>query len=692
VLVPLLVLAGVTPLFWLGRYYFRGDTQIAYVGWWYHLGERVREGHLPLMEPLAWEAGNYVAEGQWGLFSPLTIVIALLSTVVPDIVVFVTVLKVGLIVMGGIGTYLVARSYGAREPFAVVAGLAVGLSSQSVFIDWPSWVNGQIGAALLPWAWWFTRRAMAGRNPAGALVLCYLVVSVGYVFCAIYLAVILLGCLVDAALSRSRREQLTVLALCMFSGLVTVAVYLPGVLTAPVTGRSSWAVAWEGRLTMDLADFFVSMLPTPRRHYLLWLLPVVLWLDLGRLRRSWRDLVGACVATVVITLWVLGPSAIGPLRWPARALPALMVPLVVVLAVVASRCLTTRVPRPRLVLSLAWVCAAASVVVVRDPRLLEEAAAGAALVVVALLVTTWSLGHRGARTTAVLVLVSTVGFLALQFAVNPQPVAADRHMPAQPRQYDGRITSAYGDVMVLGNAGTQVVRNPAIADELLIGASWYLNPEDVQNGYTTISFRAFRDRFCRTFNGGTCAKALGAVLSTEPTTGRAWVDLLSVSTLVHFRPSFPEVDLMQPPKGWSLSAVTDHTVVWTRDERLPTAGGVVAASAQSAVTEELVTDREVRLRVTTVGPDGGTVTLSRLAWPGYSVEGGELAAPVDGVLVRVAIPAGSAGSTVTLRWDPPGWTLELWALCTAVLTGSVWVLLAWSGARRRRRRESRSPG
>ena len=303
-LVPLLVLAGVTPLFWLGRYYFRGDTQIAYVGWWYHLGERVREGHFPLMEPLAWEAGNYVAEGQWGLFSPLTIVIALLSTVVPDIVVFVTVLKVGLIVMGGIGTYLVARSYGAREPFAVVAGLAVGLSSQSVFIDWPSWVNGQIGAALLPWAWWFTRRAMAGRNPAGALVLCYLVVSVGYVFCAIYLAVILLGCLVDAALSRSRREQLTVLALCIFSGLVTVAVYLPGVLTAPVTVRGSWAIAWEGRLTMDLADFFVSMLPTPRRHYLLWLLPVVLWLDLGRLRRSSRDLAGACVATVVFTLWV----------------------------------------------------------------------------------------------------------------------------------------------------------------------------------------------------------------------------------------------------------------------------------------------------------------------------------------------------------------------------------------------------
>ena len=687
----MLVVAGVTPLLWVGRYYFRGDTQIAYLGWWYHLGERVREGHLPLMEPLAWEAGNYVAEGQWGLFSPLTILLGVLATIVPDVVVFVTVVKIGLIVLGGTGTYLVARSYGARAPFALVGGLVVGLSSQSVFIDWPSWVNGQMGTALLPWAWWFTRRAMAGRNPVGALVLCYLIVSVGYVFCAIYLAVILLGCLVDAALARSRRQLLTVLALGVFSGLVTAAVYLPGVLTAPVTRRDSLAIVWRGPLTMSVRDFFVSMLPTPRRRYLLWLLPVVLWLDLGRLRRSWRDLVGAGVATVVLTLWVLGPSAIGPLRWPARALPALMVPLVVLLVVVASRCLATRVSPARLVASLAWVCGAAYVVVARDPQYLKQAVVGAALVVGALAMTAWSLGRRGARTTTGLVLVSTLALLGVQFAVNPQPVAADRNMPAAATRYEGQIPSASGDVMVLGNAAPQVVKNSAIADELLVGASWYLNPQDVQNGYTTISFRTFREKFCRTYNGGTCAEALGAVLSTEPTTGRPWADLLSVSTLVLFRPSFPETDLMQPPEGWSLSEVTDHTVVWTRDDRLPTAGGVVATSERASVAEELVTDREVRFVVTAVGPDGGAVTLSRLAWPGYSVEGGKLAAPVEGMLVQVEIPAGSAGSTVTVRWDPPGWTLELWALSTAVLAGSAWVVLTWLRSWRRRR-DAPSPG
>ncbi|WP_377641542.1 hypothetical protein [Oryzobacter terrae] len=685
VLVLALVVAALLPLVRVGRFYFRGDTQIAYVGWWYHLGERVLAGDLPLMEPLAWEAGNYVAEGQWGLFSPLTILIGVLATVVPDLVVFVTVLKIGLVVLGGTGTYLVARDYGARVPFAVVGGLVVGLTAQSVFADWPSWVNGQIGVALLPWAWWATRRAMAGRSPVWALVLCYLVVSVGYVFCALYLAIILLGCLVDAALTRSRREVLTVLGLGVVSGLVTVAVYLPGLLTAPVTGRGSWEVLGEGRGTWDAQGFLVSMLPQPRRYYVAWLLPAFLWLDLRRLRGSARDLVGAGVALLVLVVWILGPSAIGPLRWPSRVLPALAVPLVVLLVVIASRCLPERVPRGRLVLSVVWVLAAGYVVVAREPEQLKAAGAGALLVVAALVVAAWSLRLRRAWLTTGVVLASTLAVLAFQLVVNPRPGAEDRRMPAAPAQYAGRIPSAEGDVMVLGNAVGRVVREPSIADDLLIGASWYLDPHDVQNGYTTISFTAFRDRFCRMFNGATCSKALARVLADEPTTGEPWVDLLSVSTLVLFRPSFPDTDLASAPDGWSVTQETQHTVVWTRDEPLPTAGGVVATTAGTTVSAERVSDREVDLRVTGVAPEGGMVTLSRLAWPGYTVEGARLAAPLDDMLVRVEVPAGSAGSTVTVRWRPPGWTVELAAIATAVLGGLVWAVLAGLASRRRRR-------
>jgi hypothetical protein len=58
--------------------------------------------------------------------------------------------------------------------------------------------------------------------------------------------------------------------------------------------------------------------------------------------------------------------------------------------------------------------------------------------------------------------------------------------------------------------------------------------------------------------------------------------------------------------------------------------------------------------------------------------------PLDGYLLTVDLPPGAAGRTVTVRYSPPGWHLELVALGLA-LAGAV----AWSGAaavsRRRRR-------
>ena len=61
-----------------------------------------------------------------------------------------------------------------------------------------------MATALLPWAWWLTRRAMRGHSPLPALLACYLVVSIGYVYAALYLAIVIIACLVDAGVARNR--------------------------------------------------------------------------------------------------------------------------------------------------------------------------------------------------------------------------------------------------------------------------------------------------------------------------------------------------------------------------------------------------------------------------------------------------------------------------------------------------------
>jgi hypothetical protein len=96
--------------------------------------------------------------------------------------------------------------------------------------------------------------------------------------------------------------------------------------------------------------------------------------------------------------------------------------------------------------------------------------------------------------------------------------------------------------------------------------------------------------------------------------------------------------------------------------------------------------RTVRLHVDSTAADGGSVVLSRLAWPGYTVDGGTLADPLRDYLLRVDLPAGSTGTDVVVSFSPPGWTVELGALVVSVAGAVLWGAAAGLGTRRRRRR------
>lgn len=685
------LLVGLVPLLANRRYFFYGDTQIAYSGWWYELGNQVLHGHLPLLSLQSWESGNAAAEGQWGLFNPLTILLGVAVRLSPNVVAVVTLFKLALIMLSALGTYLLLRSYRVNARAAYVGGILVGLGGQSVYYDWPAWVNGGMAAALLPWAWWLTRRAMRGRNPLPALLACYLLVTVGYVYAALYLAIVLVICLVDAAVARDRAALLRALGIGAFSALVVLIVYLPGVLSASVTVRANFDIESTGAHPVTLTNILTSMLPTTGPLYLLWCLPLVLWIDVARARIALHELRGAVVGTVIVLAWVLGPNKIGPLRWPTRDLPALMVVLVVLLVVVVSRSIV--VPgRGRILASLAWLLAATWVVMSLDWGSRGKTLAGAAVVGAAIGVVAWSLRRRG-PVAAVAIAVCTVAVFVTQHALTDAVTAVDRHSPARAAGYKTQLTAARGDVMVIGNWATASVEQSSLAKQLLVGSTWYRNPAPVLNGYSAIGFRTFGARFCLTYNGFTCKGALTAVLADEPTTGRPWVDLLSISTLVMYRPDFTASRLNRPPAGWTVAAKSGATVTWVRDTPVPTAGAPVWTSPGVRIDDQHGSTRTERFRVDSVPSGGGTVILSRLAWPGYTVSGASLAKPTATFLVTVHLAPSSTGRTVTLAWNPPGWRTELTAWGLAVLGGLAWsIAIVVLSARNRRRRSAVSAG
>lgn len=707
-LVASVLVAGLLPMLRTPRFYFYGDTQAGAYGQWFHLGQQLLTGRWPVLDLQAWRAGNFIAEGQWGLFSPLTMSVALLSTQVANAVLFVTAVKLALLVTAALGTYLVVRSYAAPPWAGYVAGLAVTLGGATRYLESPSWVTGQMIWALLPLFWWALRRMIVLRaNPAPALAFGYLIVTVGYVYGCLYIAVVVIGCLVDAWLTRGRSAALRVLGVGLCCAVLSVTVYLPGLLTAPVTTRAGFEISSDGDLNGSLLGVMTGVLPYPTAGvYVAWFIPMLAWLDLRRVGRLRRSLAGGVVIVALAAAWVLGPNQIGPIRWPGRVMPLLVLTSVVIICVLISRARLRPVSVGRLAASLVWACAAGWLVVSR--RLDSSGAILICLLTVLIgLAVAWLLlrpdvwrapptekAHRtsrrlATRTSVLGLFIGTwsIAVVAVQYSYFPQPPSVDRNMPANQSGYATQASAARGDVMVVGNAEKAVIADPAATQDFLIASSWFLSPQTVQSAYSTIGFRAYNSRYCIRYNGTTlCPETLARLLSRERRTKMRRVDLLSISTLQIFRPDFPDKRLLNPPSGWRVRHQSRYAVTWVRNQPLPTAGGVTWSSPGLKVSTISADTRRLILRVDEVPSDGGTLVLSRLAWPGYRTTGASLDAPTDDYLLTIKVPASARNGTVTVEYDPPGWFVEQLALVVALGAAIGWSLwcLVWSRWLRRR--------
>ncbi|MGC4108996.1 MAG: hypothetical protein QM747_00875 [Nocardioides sp.] len=689
------VLVGVSLLLAANHHYlWYGDTPAAYYGWWYQLGHLVRHGDWTTIDPTAWRAGNLAAEGQWGLWSPLTIGIGLLATVVPQLLVVTTVVKLGLLAVGVVGVYLLARSFDAPPPAAYVAGVLAPMGGMTQYLDLPSWAAAEMIWALLPWAWWGLRRTMLrGANPWPALVAGYLLVTVGYVFGTIMLVVALVACLVDCAVVRDRLAALRVLAAGLLLGLVALTVYLQGVLTASVTARidSSYTNSPD-KFTTDPLALLGGVLPSGAvpgsglpllpLTYLAWLLPIVLWLDWQRVRRGWRPLAGLAVFVVLAAALVDGPDQVGPLRYPLRLAPFLVIGVAVLLVAAWTRFGLARPSPRRLGLSLAWVVLAGVDGVVRTTSHVVAQACSVLLVGAALGLLWWLLRTGRTAWLAPVAGVVTLAALGVQHGFFPALPSPQRHAPTTLSAYRDLYPQATGDLMQVGDSESLVEHDPAAARVLPVGSAWYLAGLPSSSTYTAISHSAYKARYCVYYQGSSCPHhLLRELFSVEPTTGLPRVDLLGVSSLLLVREAFPSQTLGQPPAGWQVADRNAYAVLWTRRTPLPGAGAVTWTSAGTSVSDVRVGASGTSFRVDRVGADGGTVVLSLLDWPGYSTSVGSLADPVDGYLVTVHLPASARGQNVDVAFHPPGWDAELAAWGLALLGGAAWSVTA--AARRR---------
>lgn len=685
------------------RFYFADDTQLGSIGIWHEMGRLAREGAFPILNPHAWQAGNYFAEGQWGLFNPISWMIGIGSGATVDVLLYATTVKVLALGALTVGVYLLTRSYGASVWWSGAAAVIVPTAGFTVYMDAASWVSGLLNAAAFSFAWWGLRRIQNGRNPVAFVISAYLLITFGYVFGVIMLVGILCIALIEAIVRRQWRTVLTVTLASVFGGLVTVATYLPGILTASVTERGTSEIIQAWFLSADLTDFGGIAAPTapmsvgawwgPITHapimYLSWALPLMIAVS-PAVVRSARDLVVPLSLAAVVAVLVLGPSHIGALRWPVRFLPYLAMASAIVWAVALTRGYPALVTRRRAIAALITTLALSWLAWTQTPNsdllYLVTAAVVAGLASICWVATSsripWGPVTRSA-VAAGMVAAGTAAFLLPQMYEYPYTPLGTFAVPTTTTPMESVLADGQDDGFVVGDVYAGVF-DPDSFEELLVGNLWYYSPTAVSNLYTVLPFTAFSEDLCIDLRGATCPQALDKLMATDRTTGLTVGELLGVNTVVAVKDSFKTSP--DTPEGWR--STDDGETVWTyeRIDPVATAGGLAYVDAGTSVSVVEQTDTQVSVRIDAVGPDGRLV-FSRLAYPGYSAEGAKLADPVRGYLLTLDVTDADPGDIVTVTFRPPGWTLEIAALGAAFVIAVGWPVASAVAGRRRRASE-----
>lgn len=704
-LTGLIVLAiTLLPLVSTKRFYFTDDTAGGAYGQWYELGERLRAGEWPMLSLESWMAGNHIAEGQWGLYNPVVWIIGLLATEAPQPWALAAGVKIFFLVLAGVGTFFLTRSYGARRSLAVLAGVAAPLSGWTLYLDATAWVTNLEVWAYFPWTLWAVRRYMHNRRgAAAALVAGLLLVTVGYVQGTVMVVLMFLALAVEAIASRRWPALGRMLLIGVPMGLMAVTVYLPGVLSSSVTVRAN-TVENTGFMTLTLNGLAVSANPSGRPDlsgwwgrypnlpytYIAWFLPLVLLVSARRVRALGPRLLGLAVFGGLVLAMSVGPSQLGPLRFPIRSMPWVALSVIVVAAVLLSRGVDTsriRARAPWLVLSAAFAGWLSYSAVVTTWRIQIIFSAVCAILMVVYTLLAGSRRRQWRAVAAIGLIAATAGVSALQTRAYQADASAfgKTGFPTELSTYRSAVDHARGELIAVGNP--QDLAGRGLWKETLWGSTWYLADVPAANAYSPTGYTRFNDDLCMDpYYGSTCPELATKLFEKDPETGATLADLMSIDTvqlLVGGTTSIEQLNALPVPEGWQVADRDDLSVTWVRTGAIAPVGGPTWASEDMDVSVEHQDANGVRMKVSNVPADGGQIVLSRLDWPGYRVAGADKVSPTRGYLLTVDVPPGADGRSIGVTFRPPGWGLEMACLALSLAGGIALVVVSPLSRRRR---------
>ncbi|WP_152546793.1 hypothetical protein [Amycolatopsis orientalis] len=674
--------------YWLNPFfYYVGDNPESFTPLWHHLGEQLRAGHWPVMDPAGWYGGNHAAEGEYSVVNPVQLLNYIVVSWFDDLAAASAVVMIEFLALLSAGVYLLCRDYGAGRVPAAVLGLGMPAGGFTLYYAAAGWPLELMALTWVAWFWWAAHRYTRGRlNPFVPFLLGALGMTTGNPYAAVGLLIVLLGLTVEL-LARKRYRLLAHLAvLGTLVGASGVVVFLPLAEVLVVTDRRHLAMVSNDAFQVPhLGDLLASSAPTylpaivnwngavretlPSTYFLWFAAPLLPWLRFGALRRPTPAIRGLLAISLGFLALTLAPSNVWLFRWPIRMVEFLYLGLAVLLAILLSAGLATSRARARTVMTVVLVAAGGYLSTAISPEILGLHLG--ATVIVLLLVGGAILIHRrfGRRAFGAALAAGTLIVLTGQAATLPVENSGAPTRPAvSVSQVRQNTTFAVGTVLQL--AAPETVRTRDYADgDLLFGNGSLLRGRETINRYSGVGFAALNSALCMNYKGVTCADAYERLWRPVPGTTVPLVDALRVRTLILQRALLPTVADRPPPAGWHVVATDEVRTVWVRSDPLPHPGRVSWVSPGLSVdSADVNAENET---VTYRAPDnGGRLVFARLAWPGYTatVDGADAPSAVvheiGAGLVAVDVPPGR--HVVRLEFHEPGLRPGLWILLVAL--------------------------
>lgn len=689
-------------------FYYWDDSAAAFAPAWRVIGERVLAGGWPTLIPQMWAGGNITAEALYGTYNPLLLANSVLIASLPNLAVGITLVKVEFLVILAIGTYVLARQFGANKPMAFIAGYVLPFAGYTLYFDASSWASGLFAFAWIPHVWWSTRAAAAGRvNPVFSIIFAVLALTTGNPYGAVGVAVVYIAVIAEQCARRDFRR----ISGLVWSGsaalLLSLIVYLPLVFTTGVSVRTQSGVSNDGALRPGLSDIldvsgptrlpminaFGAEFMTVPLGYLAWfIVPLIPWIKWKSLKELSTSAVSLMVFGGIYLVLLLGPSNLWLFRWPVRLLEYVQLPVIVAVAVAMSAGMNRDRLRLRsgltAVLLLVQFYSAWSSV--PEDIGFHGAALGicALLSVVALIL--WKansrafVGSLAAGVAIVLALQTNVWFLG---NYNVTPWQFPRQLAFMENRFDEKYV---GNTFAIASPSNIPLESPTSQwGDIVFGNMWQAAGVDAINSYAGISYADFVEALCLNYYGGVqCPDAVSRLDAIAPGTDVAWTDALRLETIVVQNSGpYGGSDAFEslPQEDWDITTSKLTTVARRTAPLAWPDGRISAVSPGLTVTSDVAT---TDTHETATYDGSGKVTFALLAWPGWSATVDGEPTPVSATssgLLQVDLPAN--GDTVTIEYSPPGTTLG-YALAAIGLALALTQGIVFALGRRRSSREA----